>query len=208
MLRCGLSQKTILSVTCGLALAVTLNRVLQAADSTPWQRLYYGTDVRVDGLLLGGAAGLVWAWGLAPAHVALTVGAWLGCTVAGVLLVMLPVEDPLLYRLGLTLASVRAAAVVLHVVAGPGRWLSRCLQWRPLVALGRISYGVYLWHHPVAFAAAALGAPWWLNTPVGLPLGIALAAVSHRVVERPALRLKERPRPRQPSPAGVESQAA
>lgn len=204
LLRTGVSARVLVAVACGLALAVALNRVAQVGGGAHWQRLYYGTDTRVDGLLLGAAGGLVWGW-YPLGQRALRVihqGAWGGVATIALLIFTLPVEEMTLYWCGLTVASLGAVMVVLRVVTLPvvGPW--RVLQWRPLVALGRISYGVYLWHHPVAYAAAVLGIPWWLGTAVGLPLSVALAAVSYQVVERPALAVKERLRSpsREPQP--------
>jgi peptidoglycan/LPS O-acetylase OafA/YrhL len=60
-----------------------------------------------------------------------------------------------------------------------------------------LSYGVYLYHMPVINAAIAwpLGfggaAALWVCTVVTL----ALAALSWLAIERPALRMKPRPRP-------------
>jgi peptidoglycan/LPS O-acetylase OafA/YrhL len=91
-------------------------------------------------------------------------------------------------------------------VAGGGR-LGRLLRMPPVVGLGRISYGVYLWHYPIALGAdRALGSwPAVARFVVVAPLSIAIAAASYRFVEKPFLRIKDRIRPdserRMPSPA-------
>lgn len=78
--------------------------------------------------------------------------------------------------------SIVAGLGLILVVAG----LSGSFTWSPLRYLGRISYGVYLWHLPVL---VILGAQEGLRGPlvgvVGCMLAIAIADVSYRYVERP-----------------------
>ncbi|HEX6595892.1 MAG TPA: acyltransferase family protein, partial [Acidimicrobiales bacterium] len=97
--------------------------------------------------------------------------------------------DPLLYRGGFTAVALLAAAVV-AAAARPGRpvVLGRILGSRPLVWIGRRSYGIYLWFWPVLMLTRPdldvplRGAP-LLGLRVGLTL--ALAALSYRFVELP-----------------------
>ncbi len=76
------------------------------------------------------------------------------------------------------------------IVAAAGARGPRCLRWRPLVGLGTISYGVYLWNVPLLLALRAAGAlplqP-LLALPVVLAAAVVVAALSWRLVERPAL---------------------
>ena len=59
---------------------------------------------------------------------------------------------------------------------------------------GDISYGVYLYGWPIQQALQALfpTTAFWLMLPVALALTCAVSVVSWLVVEKPALRLKER----------------
>jgi hypothetical protein len=63
----------------------------------------------------------------------------------------------------------------------------RMLSWRPLVGLGRISYGVYLIHWPVDVLLRERG--WRLDTlggfAVATALTLVLALASYRLLERP-----------------------
>src|SRR5204862_3650245 len=54
-----------------------------------------------------------------------------------------------LYPAGLLGVDLAVAAVIAAVVLSPQSSVGRTLSWRPLVALGTISYGVYLWHFPL-----------------------------------------------------------
>lgn len=83
------------------------------------------------------------------------------------------------------------------VFVGNGQgWPRRVLAWRWLAWLGLISYGIYLWHAPLAGALDAHGVTsWWPMLLGTLALTIACAAGSYYIVERPILRLKNwRPR--------------
>jgi peptidoglycan/LPS O-acetylase OafA/YrhL len=100
-------------------------------------------------------------------------------------------------------------AVLALVVLQPRSLVVRGLQWRPLVFIGTVSYGVYLLHkialHAVHLVAGRLPgsgelAP-LLVFALGLALSVALAASSYRFFEQPILRLKSRFRPRAPAPA-------
>jgi peptidoglycan/LPS O-acetylase OafA/YrhL len=91
--------------------------------------------------------------------------------------------------------------------AGPGTLRRRVLASRPARWLGRISYGIFLWHLLVLQGVTAvLGRPpftgSWLQVFALTWLGgVAVATVSYYLVERPALRLKGRvPVGREPRP--------
>jgi peptidoglycan/LPS O-acetylase OafA/YrhL len=94
-------------------------------------------------------------------------------------------------RGGDTLVAVLAALLILSVDRGEKTWWTRLLGAKPLAGLGRISYGFYLWHYPVAALATAK-----LNSAVGKSAAIlvtalvttGLAALSARFVERPIQR--------------------
>lgn len=66
----------------------------------------------------------------------------------------------------------------------------RLLGTRPLAALGILSYGVYLWHVPLLLwlrSAGLLPSSPLLAAAVVLPLTLAVAALSWRLVERPVI---------------------
>ena len=70
---------------------------------------------------------------------------------------------------------------------GAGGWAAGLLGSRPLAWLGRISYSLYLWHWPVIVLARYGGGP---SLPLAtrltlLAATVALAGLSHAVIERP-----------------------
>lgn len=82
-------------------------------------------------------------------------------------------------------AALCCGALVVVALAGRS-WLGR----PALVHLGRISYGLYVFHR----LAINLVSAWWWPARLLLGFGITfvLATVSYRIVERPFLRLKTR----------------
>jgi peptidoglycan/LPS O-acetylase OafA/YrhL len=73
------------------------------------------------------------------------------------------------------------------IAAGPTSWLNRrVLGSRGLVAIGLISYPLYLWHWPLlAFGRILRGGPLPPSTAIGLvALSVMLASLTYLVVER------------------------
>jgi peptidoglycan/LPS O-acetylase OafA/YrhL len=85
----------------------------------------------------------------------------------------------------LVLFELVCALVILSAVLDGGGLLSRVLALRPLVGLGRISYGLYLWHPLVFFSTG-----YFRTKPLALAVSLTLALLSYRFVELPFLRRK------------------
>jgi peptidoglycan/LPS O-acetylase OafA/YrhL len=115
------------------------------------------------------------------------------------------------------LGTVVAAALLVPTVFSwqQGGAVRRVLGWRPLLFVGLVSYGVYLWHLAVVNRVARATADWMTDT---LGLGVearfiviftlagagatAIATASFYALERPLLRLKRRAGPpSEPAPA-------
>ncbi|MGY1740266.1 MULTISPECIES: acyltransferase family protein [unclassified Blastococcus] len=111
---------------------------------------------------------------------------------------------PWLMPFGYTVSAVAAAALVLVVVARERSSLfTSVATWRPLTLVGLISFSLYLWQQlflaPDDLALPVVG---WV--PLGLLATFAAATLSYLLVERPALRLKDRwqrARDARPAPA-------
>lgn len=201
-----------------VASAVLMGLVVGDGDVS---RAYYGTDTRAQALLVGAAAGL-FAWRRRPDPrvatptrrtrevVAAVAVAGFVCLVAVVTAFVFVVDlDAWLYRGGFLAIAVGWAVVVLASTNGMPGPVRSVFSARPLVLLGTISYGVYLWHWPVqlALTPARLDWPDAALIAVRLALTMALAVVSYVVVERP-LRRAGRARPAVPVPRLVSAVAA
>jgi peptidoglycan/LPS O-acetylase OafA/YrhL len=175
----------LLALASGLLMAA-----LYVPDADP-SRVYYGTDTRASGPLVGAALALAWqpAGSSAPGRrrwLDLLGLAGLGLLVGACL--RLSEFDRLLYRggfLGVDLAAALVIAAASHPLAHPGWGL---LGRQPLRWLGLRSYSVYLWHWPVfTLTRPQLDLPLegWPLVALRLAVTAALAELSYRVVERP-----------------------
>jgi peptidoglycan/LPS O-acetylase OafA/YrhL len=81
---------------------------------------------------------------------------------------------------------VAGAALVVRY-ASADTMTGRALGWRPLVAVGLVSYGFYLWHQALlAFVFYRhFNAPPWSLTGATLVLALILAVASYGLIERP-----------------------
>jgi peptidoglycan/LPS O-acetylase OafA/YrhL len=175
-----------------VASAVLMAVVYEKAD--PW-RAYLGTDTRAHSLLVGAALGVAMLGWSGPRTRAARVVLEAAGVAAFVFLIVVILRceffsSSWLYRGGYLLVAIASATVIAAAVQAGSPVLGRGLAARPLVAVGLISYGIYLFHLPVFM---------WLDPGRvgfdGLPLfavrvavTLAVAIASYFLVERPIRR--------------------
>ena len=169
------------------------------ASESALNRVYFGTDTRVQALLVGAAAAalLVRDWrGLASGRAVLRSGwaRWLARLLPAAGLVVLVLAAHVAtgsaeeFRQGLLIVVAVAAVLVIAPVAleqdGP---VARLLAASPLVGLGAISYGVYLWHWPIFLLVNGerTGVTGWQLFALRCAATVAAAAVSWWLIEQP-----------------------
>jgi peptidoglycan/LPS O-acetylase OafA/YrhL len=160
------------------------------------ERMYLGTDARAPQLLIGATAALLLSnqvlsqWRTLIRMSALVGAGYLAVVAVGLYspngrgLPDVPVTATLLIGI--------AAMAIIACLTDPPQWCAVALESQPLVALGRISYGVYLWHIPMMYVAKS---QWPTMGSVGIALlvatgSVAAAAASYHLVELRFLRLK------------------
>jgi peptidoglycan/LPS O-acetylase OafA/YrhL len=165
-------------------------------------RVYFGTDTRVQALLVGAAAAalLVRDWSVLTAGGTLIRTRWRRWVAGGLSLLGLAMLAALAhyatgsaheFRAGLLIVVALAAVLVVAPVAlDQGGPVARAMAWRPLVWLGAISYGVYLWHWPIFLALNGERTGWsgWRLFAVRCAATVAVAAASWWLLEQPIRR--------------------
>jgi peptidoglycan/LPS O-acetylase OafA/YrhL len=179
---------TFVLVVAGIA-ASTAAMVALYQPSVDTSRIYYGTDTRAAGLLVGaglafllsnsqlGAAGRShWLMTLAG------IAALGGLTAASYLITE---TGSVLYEGGFLAVSLMSAALI-FAATRPNR-LARLLGLAPLRWVGMRSYGIYLWHWPIFLMT-------WPEKPTLEILGaqvvatVVIAALSYQLIETPIRR--------------------
>lgn len=175
-------------------------RVALLRAHAPVTRVFFGLDTRFDELLVGCLVGSLASAGLlagsSRSRRLLGVGAALGAALLGFLLWRAVWKEPVILEGGLTVAATAVGVLIADIIARPTGWLASMLGRQLLVSIGRISYGLYLWHFPIVYSCGALADE---RTPPDLPraalaigLTFLVAAASYRWIEQPMLRLKRR----------------
>jgi peptidoglycan/LPS O-acetylase OafA/YrhL len=194
---CGLRWRLIY-VIGAIALAFWGWNIWLNATDAPWYRLYCALDTRADALLVGCALGVVLT--LAPAGAYPKVERFLPKLawpfIIGFLAVMFffaPGKDFYFY-VGFMVCDVLPGAVLVTLlVRTSGTALHRILERPEIVFLGKIFYGIYLWHYPILGLMRDLGAPNLVLVFVGFPLTVLVATLSYAYIERHFMRVRSAP---------------
>lgn len=189
------SRSAMLLLMFGATVSALWMGTLFQPDTDP-SRIYYGTDTRAAGLLIGAALAFVvkghreGRFSVARRWLLDLVGiAALGALAAAAL--FLGEFDPFLYQGGMLLVSAGTALVIAAAVAPKSPLLGPVLGFGLLRWIGLRSYSLYLWHWPVFMVTR----PQLDTTLEGAPLlalrfalTFALAEFSYRIVETPIRR--------------------
>jgi len=200
---------TLLLRAIGLRLRLVALLVLLALGFASWrswltfqgasvERLYNGTDMRGDALLIGCALGVAMALPQVRKSAALQRTAKLLAVPSFAALVIggftMDDRNRVMYA-GISLLFTLASACLITALVLPDQTLPhRVFQSPPLVFLGRICYGLYLWHYPIFMIimfAFGVREPLLVGL-IGVPLTFLFALLSWRFIESPALRMKDR----------------
>jgi len=190
----------------GLVLAILSTLIAVSVICSIWLwyakvsyfRMYFGSDTRAHELLIGCVASLLMSWGVFHRLTRLGWAFHLASVIslAGILLSLFLVRynAAFVYNGGFTLICLGTALLILDLVLFPSV-LSRCFEFRPLVWIGKISYGLYLWHYPI-FEASRRFFEGRMNPVFFEVIGVGgtflAATASYYLLERPFLRLKRR----------------
>jgi peptidoglycan/LPS O-acetylase OafA/YrhL len=179
-------------ILLGFAVASSVLMAILWRPEAGVSRVYFGTDTRASGLLVGAALAFVWApWTLRQGprffSFALNAAGLIALLVLVYLHIDLDLYSPFLYRGGFALVAL-STAVLIAVAVHPSAHVGRILGLQPLRWLGTRSYAVYLWHWPVFMLTRPdldVSIDGWQLLAVRLGITFLLAEISYRLVERP-----------------------
>ena len=190
-------------LVCVVAAAIVASVVLCAwlYHPTSTTRSYFGTDTRMAEPLIGVllALALVGSRGirrLGPAaRRILDAQALLALAALALLMHRLGEYDARLYRGGFLLTAIFAGTVI-AASTQPGTLIARALAAAPLRAIGRVSYGGYVYHWPVFIwlSAERTGLSAWPLFALRTGVTMLLATASYRLLELPIRAGRLRPR--------------
>ncbi len=155
--------------------------------------VYYGTDTRAAGFLVGALLAMIWSPSQPIArskkHWQEFVG-WSGLLALIILYNKLNEFQPILYRGGILVTALSSALLIVGA-ASPTSFLSKLLETPLLRWIGSRSYSIYLWHWPVLMLTRPefdLPFPELLIRSGQIALTFGFAELSFRWVETPVRR--------------------
>ena len=211
----GRGLKALLTLCVIGAVASTLWMAFLFHHGASINRLYYGTDTHAQCLMVGaGLAAMLalvaqrrrqgntvpsgeviegvggdpaWMATNSRATMLLSIGGLVGLVGAAFLWTRSLWTGSFLYNGGFLVMAFLSALVILSVVSHQRGFLARAISFAPLVFIGRISYGLYLWHFPVfqILDAQRVGHSGIWLVGVRFVVTFAAAILSFYFIERP-----------------------
>jgi peptidoglycan/LPS O-acetylase OafA/YrhL len=175
----------------GCAAIIGVWRTYLVMNNASPDRIYYAFDTRADQLMIGCALGTAFAYGLSTRIVNLVQRLWpvaligiLGITIIG------DRQSAVYASVGPTIVAGLSSVLILALLSKESL-PARVASFAPFVSLGKISYGIYLWHWPFLIYARFYSDSKILAL-VAVIVSIYVAALSYRYVETPFLNMKHR----------------
>jgi peptidoglycan/LPS O-acetylase OafA/YrhL len=193
-----------LPVIIAMAAAIVLWRAYLVHSGASYERTDYPADARSDQMLIGCALAFWLSSGPRASVIAMLRRLWpLGLAIILTVTVYDVTYQPWFRSFGLVAIGLASATLILELGQNQQGLLARAASFKPMVALGRISYGIYLWHY-VFIMQIRYHDNSKLLVLAGVVASVVVAALSFRYVEQPFLKLKQRFEPR-PDPIALPS---
>jgi peptidoglycan/LPS O-acetylase OafA/YrhL len=173
--------KVSLRATLALCAVDLLWRAIAAAIWANYTLLSIGSLERADSLLYGCAAAIAVRMGWRPPAWVV----WAGVCVIAAAPFLFHTEGFTAMVPGSALLGIATAAVVVGLDYAAPKWLRDICSLRAVVAIGVLSYGIYLWHGPLMRLASDLGYSGRAWRLVAASVSVVAAAASHRYLEAP-----------------------
>jgi len=180
--------RTVVIILLSLIVLIAIHRYMLFEDTGRWWSIFTRTDTRADAILWGALLAHIWMRHKEPKR-GIRIAGW---AAAAFLLACLPFateNGPFVYREGFVAIDLACAILVLAIL--DDKWGARhFFEFKPLVALGLVSYSFYLWHLPVFFAIRYFDPHWndVVRVVVALIATLSLTLLSWFFVEQPLMK--------------------
>jgi hypothetical protein len=209
ILRLTKSLRVLFAVCCVAALGSAVEMDVLFHHSASTNRIYLGTDTRSQCLFIGCAlaVGLVLLTKRSHAEGRLAKGElWspsgnVGRTLCGlgglaglagaiVIWVITSTTSAFPYEGGFFVIGLATAGVILSAIGAPRSPVPRLLSLPPIRYIGRISYGLYIWHWPlfICFNEARTGLSGYGLFAARAAITFAVSVLSYHLIEQPIRR--------------------
>ncbi len=173
------------------SLVVMAHRTSLWNEGTSWIILYVRTDTRLDSLLIGAMFAYVYRHFQVPSKILNSVAtlSFIGLIYIKYVLY----KSPFIFEMGYTIIALLAGFIILSVVEGVF-FVQKVFTWRPLTMIGKVSYGLYLWHMPIflLFGRHVTSGPKPLRILIGIVIASVVTSLSWFFIEKPFLNIKNR----------------
>lgn len=162
----------------------------------PSLEIYFRSDLRVDGLVWGATLAWLAHHGMIPTDTEVRHYAGLiGASALGAFLYFSQFEsisNGANYRYGFSMVGLLSTLMIASVLIAPDALFARFLSLRWLRHVGKISYGMYLWHVPIFVLVGHSGLGDSSKMLIASAATLCIAELSFHYWERPFLVLKDR----------------
>lgn len=188
-------EATLWKLILGLWILATLWRIFWVGQEQVFYAIFFRFDTRASGLLAGALLAAIMVERPDFIHALgrnMRYALWLPLFIP--LILELGWDDYNALVWGMTVVECAALVVLVAVLPSQARstgLISQMLSTPALVYLGRLSYGVYLWHYPVVRYLRAEYS-WPVVVILGTAISLGLAALSYYTIERWAMRYRDK----------------
>lgn len=190
------SKKTVAIIISLIAISSWILRIILAYSGTAVERLYNGLDTRADALLTGCILAVILSSekvNIKKQNTRKLVGymGLLAVVFYSAILFNVSWRNLNMYYWASSVMQVLTAFLILHVICSKDSWITRIFALKPVVWIGSISYGLYLWHDPVFEIMRINGYSQLGIAVIGSLITFSIAVLSYYIIEKPILALKD-----------------
>jgi peptidoglycan/LPS O-acetylase OafA/YrhL len=169
-----------------LFILATLWRIASVINGVPPRVTYFQLDTHISGLLLGSLSAVFFSQSLADKIPKALI--WLAAILLITAVITYRWGHFASFTLGLTLVEACSLLIIFDALSNQPSALTRFLAAPPCVYIGKLSYGLYLWHFPIMYYLRVRYS-WPITLGLGTALSLFCAALSYYTIENFAYRL-------------------